>query len=181
MGKSLGNFYTLDHCREHGIEPLALRFFYLGAHYRQLENFTWEAAQAAQNALTKLRDTVRDWDAPTEIQQDYDKRFMTELHDDINTAAALGVLWELVGNETVETEVKAATLLKWNQILGLGLQDHIAKPLEIPENVQAIAARRWEARANKDWDTADDLRLELENLGWTMEDGAETFRLRPAK
>ncbi|MDF1497456.1 MAG: cysteine--tRNA ligase [Patescibacteria group bacterium] len=181
MSKSLGNIYTLDDCQEHGIEPLALRYFYLGAHYRQKLNFTWESAGAAQNALNKLRAIIREWDAPTEISLEYDDRFMADILDDINTASALGVLWEMVNNPNLEPGVKSATLKKWDSILGLGLSEYISKPLEIPQNVIAIADRRWEARANKDWDTADHLRLELENLGWLMEDADNAYKLKPKK
>ncbi|MBD3281512.1 cysteine--tRNA ligase [Candidatus Uhrbacteria bacterium] len=181
MSKSLGNTYTLEDLNSHNIEPLALRYFYLGAHYRQKLNFTWESAAAAQNALNKLRSLVREWDAPTEINLEYDDRFMAEIMDDINTASALGVLWELVNDNSLETPVKAATLKRWNTILGLGLGEYIGKPLEIPANVRAIADRRWEARSNKDWDTADALRLELENLGWLMEDSDSNYKLKLKK
>ncbi len=181
MSKSLGNTYTLADLNEHNIEALALRYFYLGAHYRQKLNFTWESAGAAQNALNKLRNLAREWDAPTEVCLEYDDKFMAELMDDINTASALGILWEMVNDANLESSVKSATLLHWDVILGLGLTTYIAKPLEIPENVTAIAKRRWEARSNKDWDTADALRLELENLGWIMEDSNETYKVKPKK
>jgi cysteinyl-tRNA synthetase len=181
MSKSLGNFYSLDDCREHGIDPLALRYFYLGAHYRQKLNFTWESAQAAQNALNKLRSTAREWDAPSDISLEYDDHFMAEIMDDINTASALGVLWDMVNDTELDSSVKSATLKRWDGILGLGLTESIAKPLEIPENVTAIADRRWEARSNKDWDVADALRMELENLGWLMEDGDNNYKLKPKK
>lgn len=181
MSKSLGNTYTLSDLNEHNIEPLALRYFYLGAHYRQKLNFTWESAKATQNALNKLRDLARECDAPTEVSLEYDDKFMAEIMDDINTASALGVLWEMVNDTNLDSSVKAANLKRWNTILGLGLGDYIARPLEIPQNVQAIAERRWEARSNKDWDTADALRLELENLGWTMEDGDNNYKLKPKK
>ncbi|MFZ6015137.1 MAG: cysteine--tRNA ligase [Patescibacteria group bacterium] len=181
MSKSLGNIYTLDDLQEKGIEPLALRYFYLGTHYRQKQNFTWEAAQASQNALHKLRSIAREWDAPTMVDAKYDEQFMAELHDDLNTAAALGVLWDMVNDANLPAENKSATLLVWDKILELNLADYIAKPIAIPENVKAIADRRWEARSNKDWDIADQLRLELENMGWVMQDGDSDYKLRLKK
>ncbi len=181
MSKSLGNVYTLEDCKTHNIDPLALRYFYLGAHYRQKLNFTWDAVSASQNALNKLRQTVRGWDAPADVNLEYDDRFKAEIMDDINTASALGVLWEMVNDPNVPTSEKSATLIEWNQILGLGLNDYIAKQIEIPANVIAIANRRWEARSNKDWDTADSLRRELETLGWTMQDGEDGYKLQPNK
>ncbi len=181
MSKSLGNIYTLDDCRNHNIDPLALRYFYLGAHYRQKLNFTWEAVSASQNALNKLRQTIREWDSPSRINLEYDDHFKAEIMDDINTASALGILWEMVNNPNIPTSEKSATLIEWDKILGLSLSNYIAKQIEIPENIIAIANRRWEARLSKDWNTADNLRQELETLGWTMQDGENGYKLQPNK
>ena len=182
MSKSLNNFYTLDDCKAHGIEPLGLRYFYLGAHYRQKLNFTWEAAQASQNALNKLRELSRTWTNPTDdqedINQEWNEKFLAELRDDLNTSAALGVMWEMVKSD-IPSEQKAATLKEWDKILGLDLIKYIAQTVAIPDNVKQIASRRWEARNNKDWDTADALRMELENLGWSMEDSGADYKLKP--
>ncbi|MFH1142330.1 MAG: cysteine--tRNA ligase, partial [Candidatus Uhrbacteria bacterium] len=64
MSKSLGNFCLLDDFKKKGFEPLAFRYFILGAHYRSQHNFTWKSLEAAQNGLNNLRDAVRDWDKP---------------------------------------------------------------------------------------------------------------------
>ncbi len=180
MSKSLGNIYSLDDCKEHKIEPLGLRYFYLSAQYRSKLNFTWEAAQGAQIALDKLRDLARSWDAPTDIDADWNEKFMNEMQDDLNTPAALAVVWDMAKSD-LESDCKAANLLAWDALLGLGLDQYIGKPLVIPENVKAVADRRWEARLRQDWDQADNLRLELENLGWTMEDGSTGYKLKPRK
>ncbi|MFA6160736.1 MAG: cysteine--tRNA ligase [Patescibacteria group bacterium] len=180
MSKSLGNVYTLDDCKAKGIEPLAIRYFFLGAHYRSKLNFTWEAAQAAQNALNNLREFSRELAIPTDQNphESFNDEFMSELNDDLNTPAALAVVWNLVKSD-VESSVKASTLLAWDKILGLDLDKYIAKPVEIPEHVKQIAQRRWEARSRQDWPAADQLRNELDSLGWNMEDGAAEFKLKP--
>ncbi|MFA6099672.1 MAG: cysteine--tRNA ligase [Patescibacteria group bacterium] len=182
MSKSLGNTYTLEDCQTKGIEPLAIRYFYLGAHYRSKLNFTWEAAQAAQNALNNLRESARGWDIPTDHEADaeYHARFLEELDDDLNTPAALAVLWDLVKSD-LDSGRKAATLLVWDKILGLGLEDYAAKPVSIPEHIKAIAQRRWEARLRQDWNEADQLRHELEGMGWQMDDGQNDYKLKPKK
>jgi cysteinyl-tRNA synthetase len=79
----------------------------------------------------------------------------------------------------LESGHKAATLLAWDKVLGLGLDKYVAKPITIPENIKAIAQRRWEAKSRQDWNEADQLRLELENQGWKMEDGQNEYKLKP--
>lgn len=180
MSKSLGNTYSLEDCKTKSIEPLAVRYFYLGAHYRSKLNFTWEAANAAQHALNNLREIARGLEIPTDAAADleYNAKFMAELNDDLNTPAALAVLWEMV-KSNLESGKKASTLLAWDSILGLGLSNYIAKPVQIPEHVRAVAQRRWEARLRQNWTESDQLRLELENMGWQMEDGQNEYKLKP--
>ncbi len=179
MGKSLGNAYTLKDITEHGIEPLSLRYFYLGAQYRSKLNFTWDALQAAQNALNKLREIVREWEPATDNTPDaeWHAKFMSEVDDDLNTPGALAVVWELVKSD-LDSGKKAAVLLVWNKILGLDLDKYIASPIEIPEQVKQLAQKRWEAKAKQDWGDADRLRNELDSMGWRMEDGPEGFKLK---
>jgi len=178
MSKSLGNVFTLDNCREHGIEPLAIRYFYLGAHYRSKLNFTWQAAEGSQNALNKLREIARSWDPAAEADAEWHSQFMAEMHDDLNTPAALGVMWDMI-KSGLDSERLAATVLVWDRILGLGLDTYISKPVEIPEQVKGVAERRWQARLRQDWEESDHLRLELDHLGWRMEDRQNDYKLRP--
>lgn len=180
MSKSLGNVYTLDDCLEHNIEPLAVRYFYLGAHYRSKLNFTWQAAEAAQNALSKLRQMAREWEAPAEADVSVLAEFNEHLHDDLNTPAALGVLWDMVKSD-LASERKSATLLQMDESLGLKLDEYVAKPVQIPEHIAQIAQRRWEARERQDWPEADQLRHELESLGWLMQDRESDYNLKPSK
>ncbi|MFH0979549.1 MAG: cysteine--tRNA ligase, partial [Candidatus Roizmanbacteria bacterium] len=60
MSKSLANFYTLEDLKKHSIDPLALRYLFLQSHYRQVLNFTWESAKAAQEGLNKLKNIIVD-------------------------------------------------------------------------------------------------------------------------
>ena len=179
MSKSLGNVYTLEDCQKHNIDPLALRYFYLGAHYRTKLNFTWDAVQGAQNALNKLRETVREWDETTkEVDLEWKAQFLEKIDDDIDTPGALAVLWGLVKSD-LESSKKSATILFFDSILGLGLDKYIAQGINVPNNIKKLADRRWEARINKDWALADQLRNELETLGWKMEDADQGYKLKP--
>ncbi|MFA6131505.1 MAG: cysteine--tRNA ligase [Patescibacteria group bacterium] len=180
MSKSLGNIYTLVQLEEKEIEPLAFRLFCLGAQYRAKLNFTFEAAQAAQNALNKLRETVRDWDEPTsDICEEYRKRFSEAIEDDLNTPQALAVMWEMIGDSSCcSTAVKAATLLEFDKIFGLDLGKYIGKKVETPDAVLVLLKQREVARENKDWGEADRLRDEIATLGFVVEDSPQGQKIK---
>jgi cysteinyl-tRNA synthetase len=177
MSKSLGNTYLIDDVIEHGIPPLAYRLFILGAHYRTKQNFTWEAASGAKNAYDRLVRAARTWDAPgSEGAAAVEERFRNAMLDDLNTPEALASVWALVDGDD-EGSAKSASLLFMDKVLGLGLGEIIAKPIEIPGEIKSIAERRWEARKNGDWDEADRLREDLSGKGWRMLDGKESYSL----
>ena len=178
MSKSLGNTYSLDDLAAKGISPLAFRYFVLGAHYKSPLNFTWEAAQAAQNALNKLVDVSRAWDKPTEVDQALLNEFMSHAQNDLDTTTGLALVWKLVGDEKLESGVKAATLLAMDEVLGLALEDVVAKPIKIAAEVQALLDDRQAARSAKDFKRSDELRDEIAKLGLLVEDTAEGQRVR---
>jgi len=182
MGKSIGNAYTLHDIEAKGFDPLALRYFYMTAHYRSSLNFTWEALEAAQNALNNLQDTI--WAAmgnPMEEDLEAVKRFQERLKDDLDTPGALAVVWEVARDTQMGAAKKLATLFRLDDFLGFGLdaerraaQDALAR-----KDVQALLDQRKAARAQKDFDAADALRHELRELGFLVEDGAGGQTLRP--
>lgn len=178
MSKSLGNLYTIDELVAKGYDPLAFRYFVLGAHYRSKLNFSFEALDAAQNALHKLRETVRSWDEPVRQAHgrpatigcaDLENGFLEALNDDLNTAQALAVLWKLVDVD-LPTENKAKTLLWMDRVLGLRLEDVLGKPISVPDEVRKLVEQREQARAQKDWSRSDELRARIAELGYTVED-----------
>lgn len=176
MSKSLKNDYSLDHLREHGIDPLVYRYFLLGALYRTKQNFTWEALEAAKSALERLYRLVRTWEAPGTGALDVEASFRAALEDDLNTPKALAVLWGLVESD-IPTSQKSSTILWMDKVLGLGLDHYVAKPLFIPLEIKEIADRRWAARAARDWATSDKLRDELLSKGWDVQDGKDGYVL----
>jgi cysteinyl-tRNA synthetase len=170
MSKSVGNLFTLRDLIEKGFDPMAFRYFVLGAHYRTKLNFRWEALAAAQNALRRLQETVREWDAPKIGCAQYEQRFLEALNDDLNTPQALAVVWEMVEDPQLPTSGKAKSLLKFDAVLGLGLDTFVGKALVIPDDVRALVVKREEARTRKDWEVSDRLRAEIERKGYLVED-----------
>lgn len=178
MSKSLGNLYTIDELTAKGYDPLAYRYFVLGAHYRSKLNFSFEALDGAQNALNKLRETIRSWDAPVREAHgrpatiecaDLENEFLEALSDDLNTAQALAMMWKLVDTD-LPTDHKAKTLLWMDRVLGLRLDEVLGKPISVPIEVQKLVEEREQARAQKDWPLSDALRARIAELGYTVED-----------
>jgi cysteinyl-tRNA synthetase len=170
MSKSLGNLYTIDELAARGYDPLAFRYFVLGGHYRSKLNFSFEALEAAQNALGKLRHAIRSWEAPATVGcTDVENEFLEGLNDDLNSPQALAVLWKLVDSD-LPTDAKAKTLLWMDRVLGLRLEEVLGKPLEIPAEVQRLVEEREQARGRKDWSRSDELRDRIIALGYTVED-----------
>ncbi len=170
MGKSLGNLFTLSDLAEKGYDPLAYRYLVLQAHYRSKLNFTWEAMDAAQNALSNLRAKARELSAPAIGCADEEAAFLSAVNDDLNTPQALAVLWNMLGNDALPPSAKAASLLRFDEVLGLGLAAYVGKSLEVPEDVQQLVAAREAARARKDFAAADSLRASIEARGFVVED-----------
>lgn len=201
MSKSLGNVYTVDDLVARGYDPLAYRYLVLGAHYRSKLNFTWEALDAAQNALNHLRTILRYLPQPEPVEiaekdrgdewltkhghvhgdPPYIKQFTNAIHEDLGTPSALVSLWQLALDKDVEPIRKSRILLKMDEVLGLGFKDYVSKPINIPDEVQTLISEREDARARKDWAASDRLRDEMAALGFAVEDTPDGPRARPVR
>lgn len=178
MSKSLGNFYTLRDVLKRGIEPLALRYLFLSAHYRSKLNFTWESLAGAQSALNRLREVVRDFDQPAIECADEEKRFLDVLNQDLNTPQALAVLWKLLDEKTLASAAKARSILFFDRVLGLGLEQSVSKKISVPEKVQQLIGERELARKEKEWTRSDELRAEILSLGYEVDDTEDGAKIR---
>ncbi len=174
MSKSLGNYVRIQDVIDRGIDPLALRYFYLGAHYRSHLNFTWEALDGASEALKRIRTAVALSPAGGIPDETYLIRFNDALADDLDVPKALAIVHECLGDSSLTGEVKRATLLSFDAVLGLSLEK--LTPL-ISSEVSALLSKRDIARKEKNWVESDKLRGELESLGFTVFDTAEGTKL----
>lgn len=181
MSKSLGNTYSLDELAEKGISARAFRLFLLGAHYRTNMNFTFEAAQASQNAINTLIDAVREWAKPLEADEASMTAFMDCVRDDLNTPAALAIFWGVVHNETMPPGIKSATVLKMDEVLGLALEDVVARPIKITDEAQKLLDERARARLAKEWKKSDEIRDALAEMGYVVEDTGGGQRVREGR
>ena len=178
MGKSEGNAYTIEDVVGKGFKPLALRYFYFGAHYRTQQNFTWEALENAQNSLLKIYEILGSYklqDGMTPSQK-YRDLFEETINDDLNMPQALAVFWDLLKSSLPESE-KLLTALELDKVLGIGLEQNVA--YIVPSAVMDLAKTRDQYRKSGIWDKADKVRKELFQMGYVVEDKSDgTFRVK---
>ncbi len=167
MGKSEGNFITLQTVTKKGINPLAYRYFALGTQYRKPLTFSWPALRAAQNALENLYALVAELEPADGNCPEFEERFGKAVNDDLNTPRALAIVWEVLKSNK-PSAAKKASLLKFDTVLGLDLAS--AKPITVPDTIKQMAQQREELRTNKDFQAADELRESIEKAGYRIED-----------
>lgn len=179
ISKSLGNVVYLSDIAEKGFHPLALRYFFLQAHYQTPLSFSWEAVAASANGLERLWRTARDVredsggeSAPSEAT----KRFLSFMRDDLATPQALGSLWESLRSDEYAPEEKWGLIEAADAHLGLSLLSPPTKAVAVaaaPADVQGLLARREKARAAGDFAEADRLRDEIADRGYRVDDTAD--------
>src|SRR3989338_2753096 len=177
IAKSEGNVVYLADILQRGFHPIALRYLFLGAHYRTPSNFTWDALTAAQNAFLKLRRLVENHSRTGTAREKWQDNVRDRINDDLDTPGALAALWDMTKDSSLSIEDIRATILDADKVLGLGLSapDKKAEELatkafgkamplsDVPEKIRAMVGERENARADKNWERADELRGEIEN------------------
>jgi len=176
MAKSEGTGFSVAEVKEKGFKPLVLRYFFLQAHYRSKQNFTWQALDAAQSGLEHLYNQVRELGAEIgEINENYKNKFIKVISDDFNISQAMAVVQEML-KSSLSNQDKLATVLDFDKILGLAL-DKVNKEEELPKEIIKLVNDREKARAAKNWQQSDKLRDEIEKLGYIVEDTAKGMRV----
>ena len=183
MSKSKGEFLTLSLLKEKGYDPLAYRFMCLNTSYRKVLVFSYEALDNATNAYQKLKNKIASLKMDGEINQElflkYDDLFKEYIADDLNTSNALTLIYDLLKSDVNDT-TKLSLIEKWDKVLSLSLipknEDTDIDTSYIEEKIK----ERNEAKKNKDYETADKIRSELETQGIFIKDTREgtTFEIR---
>ena len=206
MHKSLGNFVTLKEAFEQ-CSPLAIRFFTLGSHYRNPLDFSETALQAASRGLERLHGAAqavrerRSWAKSGELDEaftatlaEHKERFVEAMDDDFNTAAAIGVLFDLTrevntlldSGEEISRETLTAIDGVYRELGGdvLGvIPDEIAKGVAGLEEplIELLIQTRQRLREAQEWDLADEIRARMAELGIALEDRPEGTRWRVSR
>lgn len=172
MSKSIGNVYLIKDVLAKGFSPLDFRYLALSAHYRTRFNFTWDALTAAKAGRRGLLDAY--WAAGDTSGMRDDglmDRFYAALADDLGSPRALALMHEAA---KLEPGARRHTMRAMDDVLQI-----LDEAPEIPAEVLALAAKREEARTNKQFVQSDAFRAQIEELGYVVEDSTSGPRILP--
>lgn len=190
MSKSLGNFFTIrDVLKEYDGETV--RYFLMSGHYRSALNYSQENLDLARTSLTRLYTSLNGLNVSNtedlELSKTYVEKFNQAMDDDFNTPEAYSVLFDLARdiNKFKSTDVKSAenlgvTLKKLGGILGILQQEpenflkSRTSNSDIDENlINSLIIERTQAKKEKNWAKADEVRNRLTSMGIIIEDGPQ--------
>ena len=174
MSKSLGNVYLLKDIIDKGYNPLTYKLFSYSSHYRNKLNFTWEGMDAAEKSLERLKNGYKlHLDGTDDVEEDvinqYEERFHKAINDDLNMPLAMGVVWEVVRYNKKSPKL-AKLLLKFDEVLGLKIDEEDKRQEDIPEEILKLIEERKQARENKNWEESDRLRDLINTKGYNIKD-----------
>jgi cysteinyl-tRNA synthetase len=193
MSKSKGNFFTFRDLSQQGYSPLAIRYLLLSVPYRRQLNFTFEGLQGAESTVERLRNfrqlvkEAKPGDGPR--GEAYDaamiavKKFTAAMDDDLNTAAALAAVHDMVREVNIllsagqinddEQPAVLDAIAKFDSVLGIfGKEDSQL----LDADIEALIEERQTARENRDFARSDEIRDELAEKGIILEDTKDGVR-----
>ena len=186
MSKSKGNLYTIQELIEKGFRKNAIRYALISSHYRQNYNFTFDGIKAAEQAIDKIQQCVlglmdlrknkkegKIREPLRELASNCLAEFDKALSEDLNISKGLAVCFDFIREankvgdmNSTEAAALLDTISKIDSVLGvLETTDK-----EVPNNIKELAEKRKAAKLNKDWKSADALRIQIAAEGWTIED-----------
>lgn len=188
MSKSLGNFLTIDDILKN-YDANTIRFFILTNHYRMPVEFSDEALQAAANGVKRITNAKQ-----TKIDENLDitkfdeyKEFINAMDEDLNTSKALAVLFDLTTKANKDVDYAYTLLFKLATVLGLTFEkaqlsvtelstvlSNVSKETGLEfKSMEDLIKIRNDARAEKNWEVADKIRISLDKAGIVLKDSKE--------
>ena len=167
MSKSNGEFLTVSLLKKKGYSPLDYRFFCLNSHYRNPLTFSFESLDGARNALNKLKNKIANLSDEGNIDEEainkYDNIFKDAVSNDLNTSSMITVLYDLLKDENVNDKTKRVLIEKFDEVLSLDLLkvEEMNIDSDLEKEVNELIAKRAEAKKNKDFALADQIRDDL--------------------
>lgn len=190
MSKSSGEFLTVSLLEEKGYDPLAYRFFCLQSHYRKSLSFTWDGLDNSASAMKKLLSRISsiknegavDEQAYSKYRADFDEA----LGNDLNTALAITVLYDVLKAD-ISGATKLALISDFDRVLSLDLIQKSEKMAadessrdSLDEEIEALIEARQKARKEKNFAEADRIRDMLRDMGILLEDTPQGVKWKRA-
>ena len=185
MSKSKGAVLSVSRLMEEGYNPLAFRFMCLQSHYRRQLVFSYEVLKQVEGQYNKLVNKISSLNEEGTLDKEkydiYNNKFIMELSNDLNTANAITLLYDLIKDNTVNNTTKLELIKDFDKVLSLNLikeENKIDKELE--EYINSKIEERKEAKANKNYELSDKIREELLSKGIELIDTREgtTYKIR---
>jgi cysteinyl-tRNA synthetase len=198
MSKSWGNYYTLKDLLVKGHDPKAIRYLIMATHYRQQVNFTFEGLQAAENAVDRLVNFIHrlkdvggksgGGKVKSMINRVHEE-FCSAMDDDLNISNALAALFDFARDVNSLVDSNMLSKEEAQEIRGLmvgfdkvlGVVGEVERKEELPEEAKELLDKRDRAREEKDWKTADQIRVQLKAMGIIVEDTPQGQKWRKEK
>ena len=183
MSKSHGAILTVSVLKENGYNPLSFRYMCLLSHYRRQLVFSYSSLDGAENAYKKLLGRTNALKFGENVDEkaykEWDNKFRACLEDDLNTANAITILYDLLKSD-LNDDTKYHLVSSWDEVLSLDLLKRETVKHEKEDYILQKIQERNEAKKNKDYVTADAIREELSNMGVILKDTREgtTYELK---
>ena len=175
MSKSKGKTLTVSVLEENGYNPLSYRYMCLQSHYRKQLTFSYDSLNGAENSYKKLKNKTltlnKNGDLEKEVFEKYNNIFKSYLDDDLNTANALSLVYDVLKAECND-KTKYELISEFDKVLSLDLLKEEKKDIDI-EFINKKIEERNIAKQNKDYALADSIREELLNMGIILKDTRE--------
>lgn len=194
MSKSLGNNYTIADLNKKGYSAMEFRCFCHTAHYRKKLNFSFDSMNAAKTTYARLTESLALHKAGTNKIDDstiakHREDFDNAICDDLNTPLGMGILHTIL--KLPHSKQVFDLAMYFDTILGLQLEQAVQNYKveqkdsddtdNLPQEIKDLAQQRWQAKADKNFAKADELRKELTDLGYTILDSKDGFKISKTK
>ncbi len=182
ISKSSGGLFTVNDLINMGYDAMAFRYMALGSNYRKGIEFSLENLKSAQNAYEKLLALWFEWRSSKDtvdgqVNEIYKKEFVKKISDNLAMPEAIAILWKMIKDNNLNNADKLATLIDFNNVLGLNLGIDSRKE-KIPKEILDLVEERKKVRESKDWMESDRLRDLIKNKGYLVEDLKDECKIR---
>lgn len=174
ISKSKGGLYTVSELEKQGFSPLSFRYLALTTNYRKPLSFSMKNIKSAQNAYERLKNIISEIKDDKKTNKKYLGEFEKNVNNDLDMPNALQTLWKLVRDKKAEGKIQ--TIKEIDSVLGLDLLKK--RKIDFPKNVKNLAEERQNARKEKDWEKADELRKKINQQGYIIEDKDKGYVLK---